>query len=228
MRHGNSWHIPQLYENDQVSPPEWLPERPGAISEMRIRRSEVYFRLYKIISFFVSLNGKPERRNAVVRTCTGKLMNSSGLSLPSIIPACLLPTQSCPISLLFQFSLLLLGNYFFPCAPPHWVPVGAPKPFTRLALSFSSGKYSCYNYSFLTVILFHFTNRHWAPTMCQAIDKQDPFSPRDSFWAKEADAIQIHEIGSFQLAIKGKKDSSRVTWWRGGQALGATFYRITG
>ena len=95
---------------------------------MRIRRSEVYFRLYKIISFFVSLNGKPERRNAVVRTCTGKLMNSSGLSLPSIIPACLLPTQSCPISLLFQFSLLLLGNYFFPCAPPHGSPWAPPSP----------------------------------------------------------------------------------------------------
>lgn len=77
VRHGD-WrrHIPSLYENDQVSPPECLPGRPRAVSEMRVRRSEIYFRLYTIITFFVSLNGKPPRGTAIVSMWSGKLVSS--------------------------------------------------------------------------------------------------------------------------------------------------------
>lgn len=136
-------------------------------SEIRMRRSELYSRLYEITTFFVSLNGKPAGGTALVSTCwtqTCKQLKVIFVKYYPYLPLCR-PSINCnqsSVPVLLAHFRVLTSSPVHPCP---WILLVTPRsPPRALHYFFNRSKYSCYKHAFVMVVFFYSTSRHWLST----------------------------------------------------------------
>lgn len=134
-------------------------------SEVKMRRSELHFRLYKIITFFVFLQGKPASGAALINMWLGKVITHKRLPLPGslpVLPFCpyFFPSASVPIPFVHSWGHTSAWHDLYP-GLSWW----HPQVLHQVCILFNSNQYPHSNHPFIIAVLYPSRSRHWSPTL---------------------------------------------------------------